>query len=346
MALPLPSPNPFDIDLIGPAKALENIGDAIDIIYAGSSFSAKRIDRLKRNGQIAIIYDPNFPKPDKASQIIAAFFPDYYQHNGKSREFRVVVGRFGAKWPAKKLAAIIVHELVGHGLQHLRGKTLQDRKIDRECEALIYEEKSYQDFSFKRDSREMIRFRKDMRQKWCGDLNHFMSTQNINTDEAWGYGKPDVPNLLKIFERYTAHLRKTGMPSRALKASESEKQRLFDAYIKSALKRNDAEELFRIAGRFLNGIGTQKDRKKARDWFLHAAKANHPRSQFLLGAMMEGGIGGPQDKINAHMWYSIATENGINKAAMRKASLTPMLSHFELSTAEERADLWRSDRKY
>jgi len=345
VALSLPSPNPYDIDLLDPQTALSNIGGAIDKIYTASAFSADHIDLLKRNGKVTIIYDATFPKPDMASQVIAAYFPDYYQHDGKSREFRVVVGRFGAKWSTSELAAVIVHELVGHGLQHLRGKTQLDRKIDRECEALIYEEQAYQDFSYKRDTQEMVRFRKNMRETWCGDFSRYMSAQNINTDQAWGFGKPNVPKLLGLFERYTQHLRETGVSDRALKASRAEKQRQFSTYISAAQKRNDAEELFLIAERYLKGIGTRKDEMSARKWFLRAAKANHPRGQFYLGAMMESGIGGPQDMINAHMWYSIAAENGIDKAGTRKAMLTPMLSSIELSKAQELANFWRLERQ-
>ncbi len=345
VALAPPSPNPYDIELIEPGKALDNIESAIKLIYSASPFSAERIDRLKSKGRVVIIYDPTFPKPDMASQIIAAFFPDHFQHDGFSREFRVVVGRFGAKWSEKELAAVIVHELVGHGLQHLEGKTKTDRKIDRECNALIHEEKAYQDFAYKRDSSEMVRFRRDMRQNWCGDFNRYMSARNIHTDEAWGYGKPDVPKLLEIFERYTAHLRKSGVAARALKATDTAKQQQFEAYLKTASKRNDAAEMFEIAGRFLKGIGTAQDENTARKWYLRAARANHPGAQFYLGALLENGIGGPEDKVNAHKWYSIAAENGINKAGIRKASLTPLLSLSELSIARERAQSWWSARR-
>jgi hypothetical protein len=343
-ALHLPSPNPFDIDLLEPGKALANIGGAIDMIYAQSPFSAKWINKLKHHGRVSIMYDPNFPKPDMASQVIAAYFPDYFQHKGNSKEFLVVVGRFGAKWPKKELAAVIVHELVGHGLQHLRGKTTKDRKIDRECEALIHEEKAYQDFAYPRDTANMVRFRKDMRNKWCGDFSRFMSTEGINTDVAWGYGKPDVPKLLKHFERYTAHLRKTGISARALQATRDQQRDQFESYTKSVLKRSDGEEMFSLAKRYLKGIGTSKDEKKAREWFDLAAEANHPRAQYYLAAMMESGVGGPQDKTNAHMWYSIAVRNGVNKAGERKAFLTPLLSHDELSAAQQQVNSWWSKR--
>jgi len=345
VGLPLPSSNIDGITLLAPDIAIKNIKRAIDRIYEASVYSAKRIDKLKARGRVIIVYDATFPKPQHAAQTIAAFFPDFFQHDGQTKEFRVVVGRFGAKWDKDGLAAVIVHELVGHGLQHLNGRTFHDRKIDRECEALIYEEQAYQDFGNRRDTSAMVRFRNDMRRKWCSDFTAYLSANNINTDKAWGYGKPDVPTLLKRFGTYIQHLRSTGVATNAVQASKAQQKLKFKQFLNAALIRNDPEEMLMIAGRFLKGIGTDKDYPSARKWLLRAAQANHPVAQYHLASMSESGVGGPEDLVEAHIWYSIAAENGIRKAGERKALLTRRLSRQQLSMAMERSAQWYSNHK-
>jgi len=345
VGLPLTSSSIDGITLLEPDIAIGNIKRAIDQIYKASSYSAKRIDRLKKQGRVIIVYDAAFPKPKRATQTIAAFFPDFFQHDGQTKEFRVVVGRFGAKWERDGLAAVIVHELVGHGLQHLNGRTFYDRKIDRECEALIYEEKAYQDFGRQRDTSEMVRFRKDMRYKWCSDFTAYMSANNINTDKAWGYGKPDVPSLLKRFGAYIQDLRNSGVAANAVQASKAQQKMKFEQFLNGALERRDPEEMLMIAGRFLKGIGTEKNYASARKWLLRAAQQNHPVAQYHLAAMFESGVGGPENLIDAHVWYSIAAKNGIRKAGERKALLTHKLSRGQLSTALERSAEWQPAHK-
>ena len=70
-----------------------------------------------------------------------------------------MVGRYGAKWPARELAAVLAHELVGHGMQQYRGRMEHVRTIDLECEAYLYEEQAYQDLGLDKRSSEMIKFR-------------------------------------------------------------------------------------------------------------------------------------------------------------------------------------------
>jgi len=258
---------------VAPEEALARLQEALDRIYGGSPLSASKIDQLKRNGRVVMIYDPAFPKERLASVTIAAFFPDYYQHQGAMKDFIVVVGRYGIKWPRDKLAAIIVHELVGHGLQHLRGRTDRDRKIDRECEARLYEEAAYQDFRLPRATPQMIRFRKDMERNWCADFRLFMRRQKPQSMALWNYGTPKVPELLAVFEEYLAHLRASGEAGRAVSASAAKRHREFLAFAREAERTKEPGQLFVVGKKYLHGVGVDKDVDRARDWFRKYAGA-------------------------------------------------------------------------
>ena len=62
-----------------PKLGAQKIKRAIDVIFSKSPFNSKWIKHLQLFGKIIIVYNPAFPRPRLASQIIAAFFPDFYQ---------------------------------------------------------------------------------------------------------------------------------------------------------------------------------------------------------------------------------------------------------------------------
>ena len=147
----------FDIELLPARPAIDRIKKAIDLLYRRSLFSAHAIKTLQGAGEVYVIYDPHFPKSRFSSLTIAAFFPDYYQHDGSSKKFVTVVGRYGAKWPARELAAVLAHELVGHGMQQYRGRMEHVRMIDLECKTFMRSKPTRTWASI--SSSEMIKFR-------------------------------------------------------------------------------------------------------------------------------------------------------------------------------------------
>ena len=323
-----------------PKLGAQKIKRAIDVIFSKSPFNSKWIKHLQSFGKIIIVYNPAFPRPRLASQIIAAFFPDFYQHSGNIKQWSVVIGHYGINWPEEKLAAVIVHELVGHGLQHLRGRSFYDRKIDRECEALIYEEKAYQDFNTPRDTPTQLRFIKDMRQKWCSDFNRFLYTNNINTDQVWGFGRPNIPYLLEHFEKYIKHLRKTGVAHDAINLTNEKKERDFKQRQTYALERNDIVTFHSIGKIYYNGIGITRNYQQAFKWFEKAAEQNHPESQIFLGTMYERGLGVSVNKIEAYKWFSIAANQSIPIAHNHKNRIASRLTSSELKQASKLAKNW------
>lgn len=345
VGISLPSADRYDVDLLPLKPAMEKLKGALNKIYKSSSFSSNRIDTLKKNGRVTLVYDADFPKDQFSSVIIAAFFPDFFQKaNGGLKEFLVVIGRFGIKWPIDKLAAIIVHELVGHGLQHLRGRTNQDRKIDKECEALIYEEKVYQDFKMQRDTRSMVLFRRSMLEKWCSDFRLFLTRKGVNADEIWNYGKPDVSYLLTHFDAYIKHLRKSGISGKAVAAAKAKRKVKFTEYEKRVRVNGSSDEMLSIGNRHLKGIGVKRDPVKALSWFKRSAELGNADAQYTLGVLYNTGLGAPQNLRQAYKWLSLASIQGHKKANAIRGKLKSHLSTKQIFIVNEWIAKWQPKR--
>ncbi|MBT6609041.1 MAG: sel1 repeat family protein [Rhodospirillaceae bacterium] len=341
VGLPLPEQK-FDIDLLAPADGVANIKHALDRIYKKSPFSVKYLETLKKNGRVSIVYDAAFPKKQMSTVTIAAFFPDFFQKEaGGLKQFLVVVGRFGVKWEIDKLAAVVVHELVGHGLQHYRGRGTNDRKIDRECEALIHEEKAYQDFGVRRDSRDMIRFRRDVRSNWCADFSRYLRDSGINVDKAWGFGKPDVPQLLDRFEKYIQHLRKTGVSGKAVAAAKAKRTENFAAFAAKAEKNRSAPDMLIVAKRYLKGIGIHRNARKGAAWTQKAAELGHAPAQHILGALYAAGHGLKLDPVEAYKWFTLAARGGTAKSKKSLKKIIRGLSAADIKAAKARIATWK-----
>jgi|GEM_PF-716832 len=195
----------FDVSLMAQKKGLEKLKKAFGLIAKNSSFSMGQIERLKQAGQVAIVYDPNYPKRTLDKIVAASFFPNYFDENSKDpskKIFLTVVGRHGIKWPLKELAAVLVHELVGHGVQRLEGRIKGARKLDTECEAWLYEELAYQDFKMNKLSKEMVQFRQELERIHCSDFKTYMRKVTPQHQALWDVLNPDVPRLLGYFKTY------------------------------------------------------------------------------------------------------------------------------------------------
>ncbi|NQW01188.1 MAG: sel1 repeat family protein [Rhodospirillales bacterium] len=337
IAMPLPADNTFDIDLYTPAQAVDALQQAIDLIYAQSKFSVAAFERLKKAGKVTVVYDPEFPKEQLSSVTIAAFFPDFFQKEGHLKEFLVVVGRYGVKWPIDKLAAVVVHELGGHGYQHLRGRTKTDRKIDRECEAQLYEEAALQDFKVARATADMIRFRREMQTNWCSDFRRYMHDRDPKLMALWNNGKPFVSDLLAVFEDYLTHLQDTGVSGDAVAAVAKKRQLDLLEMGEKAKHNKSGPDLYAVAQRHFNGMGTPKSLSKARSWFLLSANTGYPPAQLAMGLMLEHGLAGKPDNSAAYSWYFLAAGNGIAKAKQRLEALSSKLSQSEIEKAKAQA---------
>ena len=203
IALPPDPAVEYDVSLVDQRSAIEKVRSAIDLIYRESSFSANAIERMKVAGKVIILYDPGFPWKEwrQNTRLVLALFmpvipkalasryPDAFERFGDGRTdkiFLAVLGRNVIKHPLPDLAGGgIVHELVGHGMQHLRDRLEGRRQLDVECEASLYELNAYQDFKMDKFAREMILFRKELQEFNCDDFRRYMRKNTPSMMKLW-----------------------------------------------------------------------------------------------------------------------------------------------------------------
>jgi hypothetical protein len=192
----------FDVPIVDPTQALKVISEALALIENGSAFSKSQIERLKKAGPVTIVYDPRYPDKmsNMASVQVALFSPHYYQR-ASGVTFLVIISRHGVKWPIKELAAVMAHELVGHGIQHLNNRWGKMRLIDMECEAWLYEEMAYQGLKMDKFSSVMIDFKKQL-EKQCDSFLRYLRNNDPKGAALWETLNPNVPELLKHFDLY------------------------------------------------------------------------------------------------------------------------------------------------
>jgi len=207
-----PESTKFDVTIVPAKRAINVIKQALALIEKNSPFSKSQIELLKMNGPVIIVYDPRYPKkePTTSSVKIALFSPFYYSQKKKYKTrhtFLVIVSRHGAKWPIKELAAVLVHELVGHGTQYLNGKWNKMRLVDMECEAWLYEEMAYQNLKMDKFSTVMINFKKQL-EKQCESFLRYLKHSDSIGETEWNKLNPDVLKLLEHFAFYQKQLKK------------------------------------------------------------------------------------------------------------------------------------------
>lgn len=212
IALNPPTEATFDVPITDGPDALKVITSALSLIENTSPFLKSKIERLKQRGPVTIVYDPTYPDrlANMGSVQVALFSPHFFKKLDDEtlrKTFLVIVSRHGVKWPVEELAAVMVHELVGHGTQHLNFRWGDMRLIDMECEAWLYEEMAYQKLGVDKFSNTMIDFKKQLERQCDGFLRHLRNNDQQGL-EIWNNLNPEVPKLLTHFERYLGQLKK------------------------------------------------------------------------------------------------------------------------------------------
>lgn len=311
----------FDIDVVSAQEGADAVRDAIDLLYEQSAYNRHAIEKLKKAGNVVVLYDPQFPKRELNKVTIAAYLPDYYDPGGNSRDFVVVVGRFGGKWSAKELAPVMAHELTGHGMQDLRGRIEHVREIDLECEAYLYQENAYQDLGFNKDTREMIAFRRKLEEHWCADFKTWLRKNRPKALRHWEKLNPDVPKILDDYLAYIDALRTSGVSGRAVANARKETKVQTQARLKALADSTNPEKHFELAMIYQRGIGVSADEAKAVQWFTKAAQGGHAGSQFRLSRAYAKGEGVARDIPTAAKWAKAAAEQGHAPAAFNYGAM-------------------------
>ncbi len=204
-----PAMNP-DIPLVGSEEAMGMIKDAIDLIYEKSPFNADALDLLKSRGDVVVIYDPEFPDWSRGDITLAAFLPDFFSPDDNApgnNVFVAMLGRYIIKHsPAEIAAEGIVHELVGHGIQHMQGRLVGMNGLNIECEASLYEMQAFQDLGVDLYTEYMVRFRRELEDRHCDNFKRFMRKRQGWLMPLWDESLLDVRQILAIFDEYLAQL--------------------------------------------------------------------------------------------------------------------------------------------
>ena len=326
MALPPREGADYDVKPVDASAALDRMAEALDLVYGNIAFGKAKIEILKRNGKVVLAYDPNYPDPKSSmgTVLLATFLPSYLEKAGQGRgkNFVVIVSRYGIKWQAPELAAVLVHELVGHGVQHLEDRLEKMRNVDLECESYLYEELAYQKLGVDKWSREMIEFRQELEgvgfvDGWCSDFKRYMRKTAASSVRLWESLNPDVPGLLAVFHDYVDDLVKKGVTGAAQQAVEkyaaAEMERIF--------REGSADEQFRLAQMLLSGLSMRPDHTEAAKWMTRSAEQGHAAAQYALGVMYGNGQGVAPDHSTATKWYRKAAEQGVVIAQYRLGTM-------------------------
>lgn len=345
IALPLPAGKSFSVPLVEANEAIARVRSALDLIVQKSPVSASGIDRLKRHGAVTIVYRPDFPdmKKDFASNKFANFLP---LHSGTEKApdsgkgFLVVIGRHGIKRSKSQLAGTIVHELVGHGLQHLEDRMETMRRVDWECEARLHEELMYQNLALDKHSTEMISFRKHLEND-CDGFARYLGKEDPTGFLYWERLNPDVPKLVKIHRNYLADLRRQGTMEKALQLVSNLNQAERDADFKTATP----ERLYSIGIQILEGVGGPPDPAKSVKWFERSASGGYARAQYLLAKFYYRGIGVRKNTQTSYFWSLLAANSATEETSKKLASLQEKLfssiTPEQVFAANRNAQEWR-----
>ena len=199
-----------DITLVSSDQALKTIRTALDLIYKKSPFNAKTLDLLKSRGDVVIIYDPAFPKWSRNDITLAAFLPNFFEpaHGAPGEKvFVAILGRYIIKHSPPEIAAEgIVHELVGHGVQHMHGRLENGNGLNIECEASLYELQAFQDLGVDKFTNYMVRFRRELEERHCDDFKRYMRKNSPKLMPLWDELDVDVIKILSVFDDYVAQL--------------------------------------------------------------------------------------------------------------------------------------------
>jgi hypothetical protein len=233
------------------------------------------------------------------------------------------------------LAAVLSHELVGHGTQHLYDRFENMRLVEIECEANLFQEQVYQDLKFDKMSNDMIKFRKRL-EGWagvdghCSDFKRFVEKNSPSLMTLWEQLNPDVPKLLVVLEDFMKSLRDKGV---AVAVASANKEELF--------RHGPPGRQYQMAINYLRGrAGVAKNLKTAASWFYRAAQGGYGPAQFSLGMMIGNGTGVSQNLVKAHFWLNLAGSKGLHQAVENKIKLEKSMLPNQIAEAKKLLLLW------
>ena len=81
-------------------------------------------------------------------------------------------------------------------------------------------------------------------------------------------------------------------------------------------------------------VSFEKNKVTAIKWYKRAAEQGVAIAQFQLGAMYEKGQGVPQEFTRAYMWWTIAAEQGVEKARKKRDGIKSKMNSSQIKLAQ------------
>ncbi len=111
-----------------------------------------------------------------------------------------------------------------------------------------------------------------------------------------------------------------------------------------AAKAGHAKAAYNLGLMFSDGRGVTRDEDEAARWIGKAAERGLPVAQHALGVRYFGGNGVERNQVSAMMWFELAAAGGSQSGARSRDSLAKTLGREELVRARQMASLWRPAR--
>ncbi len=339
----------FDVDLMDADTAVNKLRAAIELIYEKSPDLSQTIDKLKQEGKIYIVYNPNYPskKQDLTMVRVALFLPFYFNEESKNKKppLPIIVSRHGIKWPLEELAAVMVHELTGHGNQYLKGMTDTVATRELECDAWLLQEQAYQQFGLDKSTKKMVDFRKGLsgygrKSGHCTPFLNYLRKTYPEKIALYERLNPDVPELRKLLKKYITQQEKSGATKKALQA----KAEFIESKLTRLEKHGTPKQIFGAGLYLLEGAGYKQDPERGVRLIKKAAGQNYARAQYHLATLYSSGKGVGRDNSLAYFWLSVAARNAtadLKKTILKKQNtLARDLSKETRTAIDQKVEKW------
>jgi len=117
---------------------------------------------------------------------------------------------------------------------------------------------------------------------------------------------------------------------------EKDERRAAELYLSASIK-GFARAQYNLGKVYRDGIGMSKDEGLSMFWFAESAERGHPRAQDRMGDRYLTGRGVAKDEVEALKWSILASRQGIAESDRRRFELTAHLPDAMIAEAERRA---------
>ena len=117
---------------------------------------------------------------------------------------------------------------------------------------------------------------------------------------------------------------------------EKDPRRAAELFLSASIK-GFAKAQYNLGKIYRDGTGMKADAGLSLFWFAEAAERGHPRAQDRMAQRRLTGDGVPQDEVEALKWAILAAAQGVESAQKLRFQLTTSMSEAEIAEAEKRA---------